>query len=149
MVVDSSSSNNVIHAWVKYWDIFMSLILWCVLHVWSRYHYLTLNSISLAKIRIEATSQKWSITVFLHGMKATYVFLYSLNNNMYYVKQIAEHKENIGLLPRPMCWNNSMKMDGINWRLKITRTCIKDTGMLQPEYHKPLQVPSVPARLIG
>ena len=34
-------------------------------------------------------------------------------------------------------------------RLKVTRTNIEDTGMLRPEYHKPRQVPSLAASIIG
>ena len=48
-----------------------------------------------------------------------------------------------------MSWNNSMKNDKLRLRLKVTRTSIKNTGMLQPENSKSLQVPTVVARLIG
>ena len=39
--------------------------------------------------------------------------------------------------------------DRFGSRFKVTRTNIKDTELLQPEEHQPLQVPSVAARLIG
>ena len=42
-----------------------------------------------------------------------------------------------------------MKMTNPDEGSKVTRTNIEDIGMLQPKYHKPLQVPSVAARLIG
>ena len=39
--------------------------------------------------------------------------------------------------------------DRFRRKLEVTRTNIEDNGMLQPEYHKPLQVLYVAARLIG
>ena len=48
-----------------------------------------------------------------------------------------------------MSYNSLMKNDNLRSRLKLTRGNIKDTEMLQPEYSKPLQVPTVAARLIG
>ena len=48
-----------------------------------------------------------------------------------------------------MCWISSMINDKFQLRLKVTRTNEEHTEMLQTEYSKPLQVPSVAARLIG
>ena len=40
-----------------------------------------------------------------------------------------------------MCWNKMMETTKSDEGSKVTKTIIEDIGMLQPEYHKPLQVP--------
>ena len=41
------------------------------------------------------------------------------------------------------------EIERFRWRLKVTETDIKDPGILQPEDNRPLQRPSVAAKLIG
>ena len=41
-----------------------------------------------------------------------------------------------------MSWSNSMKKEKFRWRLRLTTTSIKDTGLLHPEYSQPLQMPT-------
>ena len=67
---------------------------------------------------------------------------------MYVIKSIAEHIETF-YPSKTNVLEQFDKNDRFRWRLKVTRTDIKDPEMRQPAPHKPLKVPSVAARLIG
>ena len=91
--------------------------------------------------------QLCSITSRPSGMKAIYVLwkqqyvLCRKYRSAYERKQLYSSITNV----REQFDEN----DRLRWRLKVTRPNTKDTGMLQPEYHQPLRVPSVAARQVG
>ena len=72
---------------------------------------------------------------------------YYVNNNMYYVENVAEHIKASLSIHKQCAGRIRWKNDKLRWRLKVTRTSVKDTGMLQPENFKPQEMPSVAAKL--